>query len=164
MKQVADVHNRVRDAESDVIARAVTVRVRLDALVDRVTSSGGMDAALLRELHQFLGDEVIPAAESYEAVIHAHWAAEGMPAGQARCPMDCWKLDLTCPQMTTFASVEEQLVSRGYVPHRNNADASVVETTLHCVCGSSLRYVGMRAEGSYRAFGVCGSCGHYLEF
>ena len=52
MAQVTDVHDRVPDAESEVIARAVAVRVRLDALVDRVTSSGGMDAALLRELER----------------------------------------------------------------------------------------------------------------
>ena len=101
-------------------------------------------------------------AEAYEKVLEAGWVAEG---GQelSNCPHGCWKSDFTCPTDYPFDAVEVGLTEAGYLAHRNEIDASVL-STLACVCGQPLEYVGRRAPGSYRAFGVCGSCGHWLEF
>ncbi len=140
----------------------MAARRRLEVLVDRISSSGALDPAVLGELAGFLGGEALPAARAYEAMLESGWLADGGPQ-TTTCPHQCWKSDLTCPATEAFADIEAQLREAGYVTYRNDLDARALDS-LACVCGQPLAYVGLRCANSYRAFGVCGSCGHHFEF
>ena len=145
-----------------VVARASVVRRRLGVLVDRLVAAGGLDPRLLGELSRFLRSEALPAARAYEAELEARWQADGGPEVNT-CPLACWKSDLTCPADSGFEALVAELRGSGYEAHHDEADAEAL-ASLACVCGHRLRYVGFSAPGSYRAFGVCRSCGHWLEF
>ena len=142
--------------------RAVAARRRLEVLVDRISASGALDPAVLGELARFLTDEALPAARAYEAMLEAGWLRDGGQEASS-CPHQCWKSDLTCPATEAFADVEAQLREDGYLTCHNDLDARALDS-LACVCGQPLAYVGLRSANSYRAFGLCRSCGHHLEF
>lgn len=149
-------------APSAVVVQASVIRRRLGVLIDRLSGAGGFDPQLLAELEAFVHDQALPAARAYEAVLEARWANEATP-GDHPCPKGCWKSDFTCPADQRFDELADELAAAGYAPHHNAVDAQMA-ATLACVCGGPLAYVGLSAPGSYRAFGVCRSCDHFIEF
>jgi hypothetical protein len=150
------------DEESRQIRDAVAARRGLEDLLDRLTGSPGLDPHLLAELARFIESKALPAAHGYEGLLAASLDHAG-GRRWAGCRQACGTQDFTCPEIRAFDSVERELEAGGYAPHTNRIDARVVQC-FPCMCGRLLAYVGAKRPGSYRFFGVCRPCGHWLEW
>lgn len=70
--------------------------------------------------------------------------------------------------------LQEELADEGYVPHYNRIDAETSAEGNCDKCGYTMRYIGMKKEGteessgqsfvSYVAISHCDNCGHEYEF
>jgi hypothetical protein len=138
--------------------RVLDVRRRLGVLLDALVGGSGLSTEVLGELGEYIAAEALPAARAYEE-------AGRRPIGRVSpaCTWRCWASDLTCPDAASFDALAEELRACGYVACVNRFDAAAVGGLL-CVCGRLLAYRGMRRGPSYRAFGVCPTCSHWLEF
>lgn len=65
---------------------------------------------------------------------------------------------------TDFETERKRLLYIGYEPHINKIDKEVTEEFPCVVCKGSREYQGFERDGSYRAYFICTTCGHWEEF
>ena len=63
-----------------------------------------------------------------------------------------------------MSDIESELELDGYESFYNAIDDEVTQEYPCSECGSEMRYIGMKKEGSYRAISHCENCGNELEF
>ncbi len=87
---------------------------------------------------------------------------------RTRCTVRCGRgSDMKCPHNEALEDLLDKLRATCWISHFNGVDAAAARSPLarftNCDERGSFDYVGMRSESSYRAFWICGRCGHWTE-